>query len=86
LNDPDLKGELQAENTAEATEGDLLGNRRIVWQYPPPGTVLQPPYLILVAVERTDTRRAEDVIQSILGDLVDHQGYKIPKAAAQKLR
>lgn len=86
LNDPDLKDELIIENTPETTEGDLLENRRVVWQYPPPGTVLQPPYLILLAVEHRDTRRAEEVVQSILGALVDYQGYKVPKSAVQKLR
>jgi hypothetical protein len=85
LNDPDLEGELQAENTPETTEGDLLENRRIVWQYPPPGTPLEPPYLVLVAVEHRDVAQAEEVVQTILGQLVDYQGYKIPKTAAQKL-
>lgn len=86
LNDPDLEEELRIENTPETTEADLLENRRIVWQYPPPGTILEPPYLVLVAVEHQDIARAEEVIQSILGELIVHQGYKIPKSAAQKLR
>lgn len=86
LNDPDLKNELQAENTTEASQGDLLENRRIVWQWPQPGTAFTPPYLIVVAVEQQDTTQAKNIIQSILGDLVDFQGYKIPSAAAQKLR
>ncbi len=85
LNDPDLSDELLVENMPDATEGDLLENRRIVWQYPPPGTVLQPPFLVLLAVEHRDTKRAEDVIQSIVGSLVDYQGYKLPRAAVQKL-
>lgn len=86
LNDPDLKNELQAENTTEASQADLLENRRIVWQWPQPGTSFTPPYLIMVAVERQDTTKAQNIIQSILGDLVDFQGYKVPSAAAQKLR
>jgi len=86
LNDRDLEDEIRVENTPETTEADLLENRRIVWQYPPPGTILQPPYLILLAVEHRDIQRAEEVIQSIIGELVEHQGFKIPKAAAQKLR
>jgi hypothetical protein len=86
LNDPDLRGELQIENTPETTEGDLLENRRIVWQHPPPGTLLQPPYLILLAVEYRNIKRAEDIINSIFGELVDYQGYKIPNSVAQKLR
>jgi hypothetical protein len=86
LNDPDLDEEIRIENTPETTEGDLLENRRIVWQSPPPGTPLDPPYLVLVAVEHEDVAKAEEVVKSILGELVDHQGYKIPRAAAQKLR
>ncbi|HEX6283788.1 MAG TPA: hypothetical protein VFZ71_02895 [Pyrinomonadaceae bacterium] len=86
LNDPDLKNELQAENTTEASQGDMLENRRIVWQWPQPGTPFTPPYLMLVAVERQDTTQAQNIIQSIIGDLVDFQGYKIPTAAANKLR
>ena len=85
LNDPDLKNELQAENTIDASQGDLLENRRIVWQWPQPGTPFTPPYLIMVAVERQDTAQAQNIIQSILGDLVDFQGYKIPSAAKQKI-
>jgi len=86
LNDPDLKNELLAENTSEASQADMLENRRIVWQWPQPGTPFTPPYLIMVAVERQDTRQAQNVIESIIGDLVDFQGYKLPTAAANKLR
>lgn len=86
LNDPDLKNELQAENTTDASQADMLENRRIVWQWPQPGTPFTPPYLILVAVERQDTTQAQNIVQSIIGDLVDFQGYKIPTAAANKLR
>ncbi len=86
LNDPDLEEELRAENTPETTEGDLQENRRIVWQKPSPGERLEPPYLILVAVEYQDVAQAEEVVQAILGELVDYQGYKVPKAIAPKLR
>lgn len=86
LNDPDLKDELLAENTSEGSQADLLENRRIVWQWPQPGTPFTPPYLLMVAVEREDTSQAQNIIQSIIGDLVDFQGYKIPTAAANKLR
>lgn len=86
LNDPDLKNELLAENTSEGSQADLLENRRIVWQWPQPGTPFTPPYLIMVAVERDDTAQAQNIVQSIMGDLVDFQGYKIPSAAANKLR
>lgn len=86
LNDPDLRNELLAENTSDASQGDMLENRRIVWQWPEPGTAFTPPYLIMVAVERQDTTQAQNIIQSIIGDLVDFQGFKIPTAAANKLR
>ena len=86
LNDPDLKNELQAENTTDASQADLLENRRIVWQWPEPGTPFTPPYLIVVAVEKSDTTQAQNIINSIIGDLVDFQGFKIPTAAANKLR
>lgn len=85
LNDPDLRGELEDENTTEPSGADLMENRRIVWQWPQPGTPFTPPYLLIVAVEREDTTQAQNIIQSILGDLVDFEGYKIPRAAAQKL-
>lgn len=86
LNDPDLKNELLAENTSDASQGDLLENRRIVWQWPQPGTPFTPPYLIMVAVEHQDTAEAQKIVQSIIGDLVDFQGFKLPTAAANKLR
>jgi len=86
LNDPDLKNELLAENTSDASQADLLENRRIVWQWPQPGTPFTPPYLIMVAVERQDTTQAQNIVQSIIGDLVDFQGYKVPTAAANKLK
>jgi hypothetical protein len=90
LNDADLEEELRAENMPETTAADLIENRRIVWQHPEPGTPLEPPYLILVAVEHQDVAQAEEVIQSILGKLVsyDHSGYKVklPKSAVEKLR
>jgi hypothetical protein len=81
LNDPDLLDELQDENVSDATGDDLLENRRIVAQYPPPGTPLEAPYLVLVAVEYRDTQRAEAVIKSITGDLVEQQGFKLPRGA-----
>jgi hypothetical protein len=85
LNDPELRGELQVENTTEASSADLMENRRIVWQWPEPGTPFTPPYLLMVAVERQDTTQAQNVIQSILGNLVEFQGYKLPRAASQKV-
>jgi hypothetical protein len=86
LNDPDLEDEIRIENTSEATSDDLMANRTIVWQHPAPGTPLDPPYLVLVAVEPRDVAQAEEVIESIMGQLVSHQGFKIPREAVQKLR
>ena len=85
LNWPDLEGELRQENTAAVTGADLLQNRRIVYQYPPAGTPLEPPYVILVAVEHQDTRKADEVVASILGNLAVGGGYKMPREAAAKV-
>ena len=85
LNDLDLESVLQIENKPEVTEADILENRRIAWQYPPPGTVLEPPYLVLVAVEHVDTAQIGEVVESIMGEITTYRGYKISKAAAGKL-
>lgn len=85
LNDPDLESVLRMENKPEVTEADILENRRIAWQYPPPGTVLEPPYLVLVAVEHVDTAQIGEVVESIMGEITSYRGYKIPEAAAEKL-
>jgi chromatin segregation and condensation protein Rec8/ScpA/Scc1 (kleisin family) len=85
LNDPDLESVLRMENKPEVTEADILENRRIAWQYPPPGTVLEPPYLVLVAVEHVDTAQIGEVVESIMGEITSYRGYKIPKTAAEKL-
>jgi hypothetical protein len=81
LNEPDLEAELHGENVTDATAGDLVENRRITWQYPPPGTPLTPPYVVLVAVEQVDTSVADSEVQAILGELVDYKGYKIARRA-----
>src|SRR5262249_8790818 len=81
LNEPDLEAELHGENITDATAGDLIENRRITWQYPPPGTPLTPPYVVLVAVEQVDTSVADSEVQAILGELVDYRGYKIARRA-----
>jgi hypothetical protein len=86
LNDPELEEEILIENTPETTDADLLENRRIVWQYPEPGTPLDPPYIVLVAVEHREVAQAEDILRSITEELASYQGYKIPKAAAKKLK
>jgi len=85
LNMPELENEIRAENTSGVTTNDLVENRRVVAQYPPPGTPLQPPYVVLVAVEYQDTRRADETVSSILGNLVMWQNYKLPRDAAAKL-
>ncbi len=85
LNWPDLQGELRQENTTAPTEGDLLQNRRVVYQYPAPGTPLEPPYVVLVAVEHQDMRRAEETVASILGSLVESGGFRMPREAAAKI-
>jgi hypothetical protein len=85
LNDPDLEDELRMENTPEVEEGDLLENRRIVWQYPSAGTPLEPPYIIFAAVEHMDAARTEDVIQSIMGKLKEYEKFKLPASVVQKL-
>ncbi len=79
LNEPDLETELRGENVSDATASDLLQNRRITWQHPPPGTPLTPPYVVLVAVEQVDTSAADSEVQAILGELVDYKGFKIPR-------
>jgi hypothetical protein len=81
LNEPDLEAELRGENTTDPTTSDLLEDRRITWQYPPPGTPLAPPYVVLVAVEQIDTSATNSEVQAILGELVDYKGYKIARRA-----
>lgn len=85
LNDSELEEELRVENTSQATPEDLY-NRKIVWQSVPAGTELTPPYMMLVAVDYRDIAKAEDVVKSIMGELTDYLGFKIPAVAAQKLK
>jgi hypothetical protein len=85
LNDRELEVELRAENTPQTTSNDLLQHRRVVWQYPEPGTVLTPPYLILIAVEYQDVARAEDAVKSIIGLLDTADGFKLPRTLIQRL-
>jgi hypothetical protein len=85
VNDPGVEAELRSENLPPATPQDLLQNRRIVFQYPPPGTELTPPYVILVAVESQDFARADDAVNAIYGQLVDFQSYRMPRDAAARL-
>lgn len=85
LNDKDLDGEILAENTPQTTPADLTDNRRIVWQSAPPGTVLNPPYVILVAVEYQDVATAEDTLHAITNQLAaTASGFRLPKTVIQK--
>jgi hypothetical protein len=84
LNDPDLPQELLAENTPQTAASDLQ-NRKVVWQSPPPGTPLQPPYVVLIAVEWSDVAKAQDIVKSITDQLVEKDRFKMPRAAADKL-
>lgn len=85
LNNPTLEMTLRGENTPTPSQTDLLENRRVIWQYPPAGTPLNPPYLILVAVESTDPTAANQVVRDILGQLAAYEGYLLPRAAVLKL-
>ena len=85
LNEPTLEEEIFAENAPEATGEDLQTDRVIVDQYPPAGSVLEPPYVILVAVEQRDIVKAEEVVKEITDQLTTTKGFKLPKVAAAKL-
>jgi hypothetical protein len=85
VNDAGVEAELRSENLPPATPQDFLQNRKVVFQYPPPGTELTPPYVILVAVESQDFARADEAVNAIYGQLVDFQGYRMPRDAAARL-
>jgi len=89
LNDRDLEAEIIAENSSQTSTGDLTDNRQIVWQYPPAGTVLQPPYVILVAVEYRDIASAEDIFHSVADQLGTFTRgpltLRVPKSVIQSL-
>jgi len=85
LNDKDLEGEILAENTPQTAPADLTDNRRIVWQSVAPGTVLNPPYVILVAVEYQDVATAQDTLHAITAQLgTTASGFRLPTAVIQK--
>jgi hypothetical protein len=85
LNDRDLTGEILAENTPPTSPNDLTDTRKIVWQSVPPGTPLNPPYVLLVAVEYQNIATAEDVVKSITSQLgTTASGFKLPQAVIQK--
>ena len=85
LNDRNLEADIRGENTKEITQDDLLQNRLVKWQWPPAGTVLAPPYVVVVAVDYREVATADSVVSSILDQLGVYQGFKLPKAIIQKL-
>jgi hypothetical protein len=90
LNDPTLEAQLRLENTPSPTPEDLLDGRRIIYQYPPPGSVLEPPYVILLAVEHIDAQAAQNVLNSIVMELVDYRVrehmFKVTRSALKKVQ
>jgi len=85
LNDAEFEAELRLENLPPTTPQDLLQNRKVVFQYPPPGTELTPPYVILVAVEHQDFAQAEQIVAGLLGQLTPAHGFRMPRDAAARL-
>ena len=86
LSDPQLDEEILVENTPQTNEQDLLDNRVIVDQWPPGGSVMQPPYMILVAVEYRNVAEAQELVRSILDQVGEHEGFKLTRTAIQRLR
>jgi hypothetical protein len=86
LTDPQLDDEILAENTPQTSTADLTDNRVVVDQHPRPGTPLQAPYIILLAVEYRAVAQAQDVVRGIMDQLVDHQGFKLPRPAMERIR
>ncbi len=90
LNDPMLEAQLRRENTPSPTPEDLLDGRRIVYQYPPAGSVLEPPYVILLAVEHVDTQAAQNVVNAIIMELADYRvgghTFRVTRSALQKVQ
>lgn len=84
LNDPDLETELRIENTPDTVDSDLV-RRKVVWQSPPPGTPLEPPYVVMIAVDYTDTATADDLVKGIVDQLVMRDNFRMPRAATDKL-
>ena len=85
LNDKEIAAEILGENTPQTTPADLLDNRKIVWQSVAPGTPLNPPYVILVAVQYQDIATAQDVLNGIMNQLgTTSSGFKLPASVIQK--
>ena len=49
------------------------------------GTPLQPPYVVLIAVEWSDVAKAQDIVKSITDQLVERDRFKMPRATASRL-
>ena len=86
LNEPELDEEMLIENRPQPSDPELLDNRVIVQQWPPGGTVMQPPYLVLVAVEYRAVAEAQEQVDAIMNQLVEHTGIKLPRPAVERLR
>ena len=86
LNEPELDQEMLIENRPQPSDPELLDNRVIVQQWPPGGTVMQPPYLVLVAVEYRAVAEAQEQVDAIMNQLVEHTGIKLPRPAVERLR
>jgi hypothetical protein len=84
LGDADLDQELKVENTPETTPEELT-NRKVVWQSIAPGASLEPPYVIVVAVEYTDVVKAEESVKAIVGNLVVRDGFRMPREIADRV-
>jgi hypothetical protein len=85
LSDPDLETELRRENTRVPGPNDFLEQRRILYQWPPAGTPLEPPYLMLVVVEAEDVSATQDAVQAILGQLDFLRTFRLPRTVVAKL-
>ena len=86
LNDGDLQEELLAENIPAPTLDDLMARRTVVFQFPPGGTRLEPPYTTLLAVDYRDVATAQEVVNSILGELGNfREKLRMPKSVIPRL-
>lgn len=85
LNHPLIDEEVLGENIPEATAQDLMDNRVVMYQYPAAGAQLQPPYVILVAVEYRQVAQGLEVVRQLMDQLAVFEGYKLPRVVVQRL-
>ena len=64
---------------------EAVENRRVIWQYPPPGTPMDPPFTVLLAVERVDVAAAQAAVDEITGRLGTFEGIRLPQATIRRL-